>query len=222
MCPSSIDPDEIRYPDSDGRPLADNDWQFTAILGAVGTLRAHFVARSDVYVFGDMLLYYVEGDPGKSVAPDVCVALGVPKRKRLVYKLWEEGKPPDFVLEVASGRTWQQDRGRKRILYEQLGCTEYWRFDPRGEFFQPALQGLSLERGRYRPIPERLRRGLREIPSAVLGLALRAEDGVVRFHDPVAGADLETHEEALAGRREVESRVRHLEERLAKLGIEPD
>ena len=142
--------------------------------------------------------------------------------KRLVYKLWEEGKPPDFVLEVASGRTWQQDRGRKRILYEQLGCTEYWRFDPRGEFFQPALQGLSLERGRYRSIPERLRRGLREIPSAVLGLALRAEDGVVRFHDPVAGADLETHEEALAGRREVESRVRHLEERLAKLGIEPD
>ena len=64
MSPSSMGPHESYYPDSDGQPLADSDWQFTAILGAVDALRVHFAARPDVYVFGDMLVYYVEGDPG--------------------------------------------------------------------------------------------------------------------------------------------------------------
>ncbi len=222
MSPSSIGPDEIYYPDSDGQPLADNDWQFTAILGAVDALRVHFAERPDVYVFGDMLVYYVEGDPRQSVAPDVCVAFGVPKRKRMVYKLWEEGTAPDFVMEVASPRTWRDDVGRKRALYERLGVSEYWRFDPRGEFFQPALQGLCLHDGGYRPIAERVRDGRREVPSAVLGLTLRVERDLVRFHDPDGGLDLETYEEAVAAGRETASRVRLLEERLRELGVEPE
>lgn len=98
MSPSSLGPDEVYYPDSDGQPLGDNDWQFTAILAAVATLRVHFAERPDVYVFGDMFIYYVEGDPERSVAPDVCVSFGVPKHKRMVCKLWEEGKAPDFVM----------------------------------------------------------------------------------------------------------------------------
>ncbi|MYE14623.1 MAG: Uma2 family endonuclease [Gammaproteobacteria bacterium] len=215
MSPSPLGPCEIYYPYSDGQPLADNDWQFTAILAAVDTLRVHFAERPDVYVFGDMFIYYVEGDPERSVAPDVCVSFGVPNHKRMVYKLWEEGKAPDFVIEVASPRTWRDDVGRKRTLYERLGVTEYWRFDPRGEFFQPALQGLSLDDGRYRPIAERVRDGRREIPSAVLGLTLRAEKELVRFHDLDRGVDIATHQEAA-------SRLRHLEERLRALGVEPD
>ena len=142
MSPGSLGPDEIYYPDSDGQPLGDNDWQFTAILAAVDTLRVHFAERPDVYVFGDMFIYYVEGDPEQSVAPDVCVSFGVPKHKRMVYKLWEEGRAPDFVMEVASPRTWRDDVGRKRALYERLGVTEYWRFDPRGEGAVAALRVL--------------------------------------------------------------------------------
>lgn len=229
MSPTSIGPNEIHYPDSDGLPLGDNDWQFTAILAAVGTLRVHFVERPDVYVFGDMFIYYVEGDPEQSVAPDVCVAFGVPKHKRMVYKLWEEGTAPDFVMEVASPRTWRDDVGRKRALYERLGVTEYWRFDPRGEFFRPALQGLRLHDGGYRPIAERVRDGQREVPSAVLGLTLRVEEDLVRFHDPDRGMDIETyeeavtaHREAMAAGREAASRVRFLEERLRELGVEPE
>ena len=120
MSPSPLGPDEVYYPDSDGQPLADNDWQFTAILGAVDALRVHFSERPDVYVFGDMFIYYVEGDPEQSVAPDVCVSFGVPKHKRMVYKLWEEGKAPDFVMEVASPRTWRDDLGRKRACTSGL------------------------------------------------------------------------------------------------------
>ena len=185
MSPTSLGPDEIYYPDSDGQPLGDNDWQFTAILGAVDGLRVHFAERPDVYVFGDMFIYYTEEDPEQSVAPDVCVAFGVPKHKRMVYKVWEEGTMPHFVMEVASQRTWRDELGPSGRCTSGLASRKYWRFDPRGEFFHPALQGLSLDEGRYRPIAERVRDGRREIPSAVLGLTLRAEQGLVRFHDLV-------------------------------------
>ncbi len=215
MCPTSMGSEEMHYPSSDGQPLADNGWQLTAIVDAISVLRVRFMDRRDVFVFGDMLIYYAQGDPGKSVAPDVCVAFGVPKDERMVFKLWEEGTAPDFVLEVASRTTWLDDRDRKRALYEELGIAEYWRFDPRGEFFQPSLQGMSLEEGQFRPLPERLRGGMREVRSAVLGLDLRAESGRVRFRDPATGTDLTTYEETALC-------TRHLEARLRGLGVDPD
>ena len=186
--------------------------------------------RPNVYVSADLLIYYEEGDPAKAVAPDV---FGAVKRPRMVYKLWEEPKAPDFVLEVASESTWKQDREHKRVLYEQLGVREYWRFDPRGEFFQPPLQGLRLQGGRYRPIRARLRRGERFLPSAVLGFDLRAEAGQVRFHHPATGEALETVRESAMAREEAEGRLRAAETREAELrkkletllrksGIDPD
>ena len=75
--------------------------------------------------------------------------------------MWEEPKAPDFILEVASPGAWEQDRGPKRILYEQLGVHEYWRFDPQGELFEPRLQGLRLQNGHYRPIAPTIRDVLR-------------------------------------------------------------
>ena len=169
--------------------------------------------RPNVYVSADLLIYYEEGDPAKAVAPDVFVVFGAVKRPRMVYKLWEEPKAPDFVLEVASESTWKQDREHKRVLYEQLGVREYWRFDPRGELFQPPLQGLRLQGGHYRPIRARLRRGEPVLPSAVLGFDLRAEAGQVRFHHPGTGEALETVRESAMAREAAEGRQRAAEER---------
>ena len=135
--------------------MAENDWQRVAIINASETLDMHYRDRSNVYVSADLLIYYEEENPAKAVAPDVFGVFGAVKRPRMVYKLWEEPKAPDFVLEVASESTWKQDRERKRVLYEQLGVREYWRLDPRGEFFQPPLQGLRLQGGHYRPIRAR-------------------------------------------------------------------
>ena len=64
-----------------------------------------------MYVSGDLLIYYEEGNPRVAVAPDVFVVFGVEDRMRMSYKVWEEGKGPDFVLEVASPGDVARGRG---------------------------------------------------------------------------------------------------------------
>ena len=188
------------YPSSDGLPLAENDWQLEAILDALATLKIRYRDRSDIYVSGDLLIYYEEGNPRRSVAPDVFVVFGAANHKRNVYKLWEEPKAPDFVLEVASKNTWREDLGRKRALYAELGVREYWLFDPKDEYFDPPLQGLLLREGAYRVLPALVGNGARTIRSAVLGLDLRAERGVLRFRDTATGEHLKSLAEEWAAR----------------------
>ena len=209
------------YPSSDGLPLAENDWQLWAILGAVDVLHRHFEGQPDIYVSGDLLIYYEEGNPAKSVAPDVFVVFGAPDHSRMTYKLWEEPKAPDFVLEVASRNTWKQDVGPKRALYAELGIQEYWMFDPKDEYFDPPLQGLTLHDGRYRPLPARVEQGRRTFSSAVLGMDLWIDDGKLRFRDAVTGEVLRTGSEEQAAREReqaarvaLEARVHDLEARL--------
>ena len=104
-------PAAVEYPSGDGKPMAENDAQLAAILYAIGALRVRYRNRGDVYVSGDLLMYYEEGNPKVSVAPDVFVVFGVEDRVRMHYKVWEEGKGPDFVLEVASKSTWARGPG---------------------------------------------------------------------------------------------------------------
>ena len=197
------------YPSSDGLPLAENDWQLTAILGALDVLRGHFEDHPDIYVSGDLLIYYEEGNPAKSVAPDVFVVLGAPRHNRMTYKLWEEPKAPDFVLEVASQNTWKQDVGPKRALYAELGIQEYWMFDPKDEYFDPPLQGLTLQDGTYGPLPARVEKGRRTLSSAVLGMDLWIEDGNLRFRDAATGEVFRTwSEHRVAHRQEQAARER--------------
>ena len=202
------------YPSSDGLPLAENDWQLRTIFGAFGALDVRYSGRRDVYVSSDLLIYYEEGTPRKSVAPDVFVVFGAANHKRNVYKLWEEPKAPDFVLEVASKNTWREDLGRKRVLYAELGVREYWLFDPKDEYFDPPLQGLVLRERAYRALPALMENGARTIRSDVLGLDLRAESGELRFRDPATGQYLKTLPEAT--RSEVEATTALAEERAAR------
>ena len=201
----------IEYPSSDGQPMAENDWQRHAIIDAIATLDLYFEDRSDVYVSGDLLIYYEEGNPKARVAPDVFVVFGAAKHNRMTYRLWEEPKAPDFVMEVASPRTWKQDQGPKRTLYERLGVREYWRFDPTGEHFAPRLQGLRLWGDEYRSVPARWKDGARVWHSEILGLDLRGWGSGVRFHDPVTGEDLLGLREQDAARRAAEARIAELE-----------
>lgn len=207
----------IDYPTSDGKPLAENDAQARAILYAFGALRVHYEARPDVYVSADLLIYYEEGNPGVSVAPDVFVVFGVEDRIRGNYKVWEEGKGPDFVLEVASPNTWREDVGPKRTTYARLGVREYFLFDPTGEHLAPRLQGYRLVGSGYERLTamESIDRTL-AVPSDVLGLELRAKaGGEMRFCDPAKGEDLRSHGEEHAARLE-EAAARQATERRAE------
>ena len=190
MASSVLAPAPVDYPSSDGKPVAESDHQFIPLTYAANRLREHFRQRDDVYVAGNLLIYYDEGSQAR-VAPDVFVVLGAPRRKRSSYLLWEEPKAPDFVLEVTSRGTHGEDQGPKRDLYRRLGVTEYWQYDPTGDYLEPALQGLELVAGEYVRLGQRaLADGTLVLTSAVLELELRLTDRGFRFHDPVTGRDL--------------------------------
>ena len=203
----------IDYPSSDGKPMAENDAQRDAIMYGISALTRHFRDRRDVYVSGDLLIHYEEGNPRVSIAPDVFVVFGVEKRRRLNYKLWEERRAPAFVLEVASPSTWREDVGPKRSVYARLGVREYWQYDPLGTHLPAPLQGERLTPAGYvrqpaLPAPD----GTLTLRSETLGLELRAAPGrEMRFRDPVTGQELRSHDEAEEGRLAAEARVAELE-----------
>ena len=205
----------IRYPSSDGKPMAENDAQRSAITYGIGALSRHFGDRPDVYVSGDLLIYYEEGDPRVSIAPDVFVVFGVEKRRRPNYRLWEEGRAPAFVIEVASPSTWRDDIGWKRSVYARLGVREYWRYDPAGEHLPVRLQGERLTRAGYvRQPAETAPDGTLTLRSRTLGLELRAAPGrEMRFRDPATGQELRSHDEEAEGRLEAEARAADAEAR---------
>ena len=207
----------IHYPSSDGKPMAENDAQRSAITYGIGALSRHFGDRPDVYVSGDLLIYYEEGDPRVSIAPDVFVVFGVEKRRRPNYKLWEEGRAPAFVIEVASPSTWRDDLGWKRSVYARLGVREYWRYDPAGEHLPARLQGERLTRAGYvRQPAETAPDGTLTLRSRTLGLELRAAPGrEMRFRDPATGHELRSHDEEAEGRLEAEARAADAEARAA-------
>ena len=213
-----IPPVAVDYPSSDGKPLAENDAQLHAILYAVGALRVRYGDCPDVYVSGDLLVYYEEGNRRVSVAPDAFVVFGVEDKKRMSYKVWEEGKGPDFVLEVASPNTWCEDVERKPDIYANLGVREYLLFDPLGEHLSPRLQGYRLVDGAYEPLVavESIDRTL-TVSSEVLGLELRAQGEEMRFHDPATDETLLSYAEEHAARREEAAARRAAEARVAEL-----
>ena len=154
-----------------------------------------------------------------SIAPDVFVVHGVAKGMRTKYLVWEEGKAPDFVLEVASPSTWREDEGSKRGVYERLGVREYAQYDPTGEHLGTRLKGARLSGGRYQEQAVwRSVSGELALRSEVLGLdVVVTRDGEFRFRDPVTGEYLRSpQEEHDRAEREAAAR-RAAEERVAEL-----
>ena len=186
--------------------MSDNDWQYTALTNTVSALRIRYRDRTDVYVAGDMLVYYRMNDNRTRVAPDVYVVFGaLGNHRRRSWVISREGKPPDFVLEVASPRTWARDADKKREIYAGMGVTEYWRFDPTGDCFTPSLVGERLENGEYREIPLSTEDGILRGYSELLGLDLCVLPGLeLRLYDPAAGEWLHTHQESEDARQAAE------------------
>lgn len=235
MARAMVVPQSAEYPESDGLPMPDSPEQFDSLAYSVASLKLYYRERDDVFVGGDMLLYYEQaaapGQTGKSVAPDTFVAFGVPRKgrgERPSYLLWEERKVPAFVLEVASRSTYRVDQGSKRRLYERLGVQEYWLYDPVGDYLEPRLQGFRLAAGRYAPIVvSEGEEGVLVGRSEALALEVRLYPGDrFRYHDPVTGQDLLSLDEtegarqaAEAARENVETRLEKAEDRLQEAEI---
>ena len=222
----------VFYPKEDDEPLGETEHQLIPLTYAHAALTTWFAGVPTTWVGADMFLYYEEGDPGKVVAPDVFVVTGTRKEpRREIFQVWVEGRVPDFVLEITSNHTRQNDLVTKFALYRQLGVQEYWLYDPTEETrVVPLLQGNRLVDGVYQPIPvtemtaPNRYRGM----SDLLGLELHAEPDWFRFFDSVAGEylrSLQESEDALVAERRAlaaERRARVAMERLLREhGIEP-
>ena len=208
-----VECDEDGYPFSDAKPMSEGDYHGDVLSYAKGALRARFDGH-EVYASTDKFLFLEEGNRRAAVVPDVLVAFGPPSGPRQSYKHWEEGKAPDFVLEVLSVDNWRNDIERKPALYAELGVREYWTFDPRRVRTDggPALEGWRLGRSGTRtpiaPSPSG------EFRSDVLGLDLFASGRLLRFRDPATGEILPDHVESEAMRAAAESRAFAAESRV--------
>ena len=203
-----FDPDEpVLKPDAMQQNL-----QLEAILVL---LRAHctdFNRRPDVFLDSNTIICYDPDDLNVRVSPDVYLAFGVDTRairRRKIYLPWEVGKPPDWVLEVASSSTSREDVGRKRDIYAHIGVPEYWRFDPKdGEYHGQRLGGDRLVGGKYQPIelttaPDGILKGHSEI----LGLSLCWDDNWPRLYDPATDTYLEGWPEVWEAREAAEAQI---------------
>ena len=173
-------------------------------------LHVRYAADPYVLVAGNGYLLFNRSDHGPRLVPDCMVSFGVDSAAALnanAYVIDEVGKPPDFVLEVATASTTRREYRDKPRVYEAMKVPEYWRFDyTGGTFYAPPLAGDMLsDNGLYVPI-ETLEDDVGGILgySPALDLGLYWDNGRLRFFDPLADEFLRNHAESEAARlREV-------------------
>jgi Uma2 family endonuclease len=176
---------QIDYPTSDGKPMAETELHWQVMVDVVEPMRDFFAADPMVHVGGNLLLFYEERNRRKHVSPDAFMVRGIPKFPlRDYYLLWEEGKPPDVVIEITSKTTRREDQTKKRVLYRDvLKIPEYFQFDPTEDYLDPSLQGVRRIGDNYEPIVSVNGR----LPSKVLGLHLERSGQELKLWDPACG-----------------------------------
>ena len=191
-------PGRFRLPDPPRRQ-PDEATQFDQLFktGNAHHLIQHFGNRATTLVEANR---WMVASPSTDLAdarqPDLLIAFDVKPAAYEAnngYVVSEQGKPPDFVIEIASESTASIDVGEKRDDYATLGILEYWRFDKTGEFYGARLAGDRLVDGAYQPIPiDEPDDDALQGYSDVLNLILRWEQGQLGWYDPVTEQHIAT------------------------------
>ena len=212
----------------EGNPEDMTNFNQTNLTGNTHHLVHFFGNRDTTLVAGER---YVSQEPTRNLAgvryPDLLIAFGVDPTayyRSNAYIISEQGKPPDFVMEIASRSTGREDVRDKPADYAALGIQEYWRFDETGEFHLTRLAGDRLVDGQYEPIPiETVEEGVLQGYSAALNLIIRWENSQLKWHDPATGEHIPTFEQERGGRIAAEAerdaaraRVQELEAELKR------
>ena len=202
--------DEVEYPE--GHWIAQSVGHGDAVRQAATALHHFFRERNDVLVAMELVVYYQRGNNKVWLQPDVQVVFGVEHcGSRGSFRVWEEGKAPDFVLEVASPSTAKTDALHKAREYARIGVREYWRLDPDGSLMETPLEGYVASAGQYeqvQPVEGSGRDGA--LRSRVLGLDLRSQRQsgvtVLVFIDPSTGEEFDGSLEGAERRRRIAER----------------
>jgi Uma2 family endonuclease len=196
---------DVHYPTSDGKPMGETDAHRDQIISLIKALEYYYADDPNVYVSGNILMFYEEGNGRKHRSPDVLVALEVKKGERESYKIWEEGKAPDVVFEITSKSTRTEDLGEKKGLYALLGVREYVIFDLLNEYLEPGLQLYRLQGDQYSSVTEKL-------VLETLGLELLVQDGALRLRDGSGDVLLTPEERVEEQTRLADEQTRRAEE----------
>ncbi|HUG91958.1 MAG TPA: Uma2 family endonuclease [Planctomycetaceae bacterium] len=203
-------PLEIEYPESDGKPMGETDVHRSWLFRLIDML-AYRHRGQQVYVSGDLLVYYEEGRPQKFVVPDVFAVKDCDPRQRRIFKTWEEGRVPSVIFELTSESTRREDAVFKPKTYARLRVPEYFLYDPTGEYLNPPLRGFRLIDDGYCPIEPDASGAL---VCEQLNVLLRLESGQLCLFDRTTGDRLLTEGEAERAAREREQRAREAEQRV--------
>jgi Uma2 family endonuclease len=199
---------EVEYPETDGQPMGETDlhrqWMYRII-----DLLTHRYRDQRVYVTGNLLMYYEEGNPSRFVVPDAMVVKDCDPGVRRTFKLWEEKRIPSAVFETTSRYTKREDTVYKPQMYERLLIPEYFLYDPTADYLRPPLQGHRLVENRYVRIePDVSGRFF----CSELGLWLRLEGGELVMYDCESGLRLLTEAEEERAAREAAEAAREAAE----------
>ena len=108
--------------------------------------------RHDFFAGGNLSIYYsIRQRKSEDVrGPDFFVVLDTERRDRKSWVVWaEDGKYPNFILEVLSDSTAQVDRGLKKQLYQDVFRTpDYFWFHP----YTLEFKGFKLNYRQYEAI----------------------------------------------------------------------
>jgi Uma2 family endonuclease len=203
-----VNPDAfIVYPDSDGKPMADNTKQARWIMVLFGNLLALFRDTPNVFVAADLFWYPVPGQPDVRTTPDVLVAFGRPKGDRGSYKQWEEGDVPlTVVFEVLSPGNTVAEMIKKQAFYEDHGVEEYYLYDPDSNLLAVHIrQGETFRRVRQ----------INGFVSPRLGIRFDLSGEEMRVYYP-DGKPFLTFEETRTALEQAEQRLEQAEQRVAR------
>jgi Uma2 family endonuclease len=126
-----VPPRVVVYPESDGKPMADNTKQARWIFVLFGNLLALYRTTADIFVAADLFWYAVEGDETARAAPDVMVVFGRPRGDRGSYMQWlEDNIAPAVVFEILSPSNTYEEMDDKLLFYEEHGVQEYYIYNP--------------------------------------------------------------------------------------------
>jgi Uma2 family endonuclease len=211
---------ESLFPDSDGKPMADNTEQFRWIVMIKENLEILFAAEADVFIAGDLLWYpvQVQEPPVPSQAPDVMVAFGRPKGRRGSYRQWQEADiAPQVVFEILSPSNTRAEMARKFEFYQTYGVEEYYLYDPdSGVLEGGVLEGWLRQGDRLVKV-----RDMQGWCSPRLGIRFERVQGELVIYRPDGQRFLSSVE--LAERAELaEQRAERLAAYLRAQGLDPD
>lgn len=200
---------EVVYPESDGKPMGETDLHRDWMVRIIDLLK-HRYAGQRVYVSGDLLVYYQEGNPRKFVVPDAFVVKDCDPGPRRTFLIWKEERVPNVVFETTSLASKKKDTRDKPELYARLGIPEYFVYDPTADYLDPPLAGYRLTPAGYVRLEPDARGRLR---SEELSVELLLEDGELAVYDAASGERLLTEAEA------AEAEVERLRQKLREHGI---